>query len=211
MRAGIDHVDKLEFLSNYPEARSDAFTFETIQNSFKAAGLVPHCPTEVLDKLTIRISTPTPPHSRGSSDLSPRTPINPRQLLRQASSIKSGLKQRSKSPPSPIKSALEQVFKGCETAIHNAAFLARQHEQLRAINEKQHSRRQESNRHTAYTGSLDVSEAAELMAELARTSTPTQQGGSDQAKIGRQTSTRAPKRCSGCRSLEHTYNKCPNR
>ncbi|KAJ5300123.1 hypothetical protein N7508_007366 [Penicillium antarcticum] len=46
MRAGVDFVDKLEFLSNYPEARSDAFTFETIQNSFRAAGLLPYNPTE---------------------------------------------------------------------------------------------------------------------------------------------------------------------
>jgi hypothetical protein len=61
MRAGIDHVDKLGFLDNYPEARSAVFTFETIRNSFNAAGLLPYRPTAVLNKVDIYIRTPTPP------------------------------------------------------------------------------------------------------------------------------------------------------
>ena len=211
MRAGVDFVDKLEFLSNYPEARSDAFTSETIQNSFRAAGLLPYHPTEVLDKVNIRIRTPTPPSSRGSSVLPPQTPINPRQLLRQASSIKSGLKQCSNSPSSPIKTALEQVFKGCEIAMHNAAFLARQNEQLRAANQKQRIKRQASTRQVAYQYSLDASEAAGLVAELSEASASTPQGAADRRKTSAQASIRAPKRCSGCRGLDHTYRRCPER
>ena len=211
MRAGIDHVDKLAFLDNYPEARSVAFTSETIRNSFSAAGLLPYCPAAVLDKIDIRIRTPTPPTSRGSSSYAPQTPTNPRQLLRQASSIKSGLKQRSKSPPSPIKTALEQVFKGCEIAMHNAAFLARQNEYLRAANEKKNIRKQASQRQIAYQGSLDASGIEALLAEPLDAPTSTPHSAPDREKTGAQARTRAPKRCSGCRSLDHTYNKCPAR
>ena len=209
MRAGIDHVDKLEFLSNYPEARSEAFTFETIQNSFRGTGLLPYNPTVVLEKLTIRIRTPTPPGSRGSSVLAPQTPCNPRQLLRQVTSIKASLKQRSNSPPSPIKTALEQVFKGCEIAMHNAAFLAHQNEQLRAANQKQRIQRGLSNRQAAHKGSLDAKEATALMGEPTEVYISKSQSAPDQDKTVARAPTRAPKRCSGCWSLDHTYNRCP--
>ena len=53
MRLGISHIDKLDFLTAYPQARTDAFKSETIQNSFRAAGLVPFNPELVLSKLNI--------------------------------------------------------------------------------------------------------------------------------------------------------------
>ena len=53
MRLGISYIDKLDFLTAYPQARTDAFKSETIQNSFWAAGLVPFNPESVLSKLNI--------------------------------------------------------------------------------------------------------------------------------------------------------------
>ena len=38
---GINHIDKLDFLAAYPQARIDAFKTRTIQNAFRATGLVP--------------------------------------------------------------------------------------------------------------------------------------------------------------------------
>jgi hypothetical protein len=60
-RNGIDHIDKLDFLTAYPEARFQAFKDTSIQNSFRATGLVPFNPALVLSKVNIRIKTPTPP------------------------------------------------------------------------------------------------------------------------------------------------------
>jgi hypothetical protein len=105
MRCGSNHVDKLDFLEVYPLARTEAFKSETIKNSFGAAGLVPFSPERVISKLNIRLRTPTPPSSRGS-DWDPKTPSNYMQLQKQASSIKALLRIRSRSPPSPLNSAI---------------------------------------------------------------------------------------------------------
>jgi len=60
MRNGINHVTKDDFISLYQPARKASFTLQTIQNGFKAAGLVPFNLEEVLSKLDVRIRTPTP-------------------------------------------------------------------------------------------------------------------------------------------------------
>jgi DDE superfamily endonuclease len=53
MLCGIDHIDKLDFLAAYLEARIKAFKDASIQNSFKATGLIPFDPTSVLTKVNI--------------------------------------------------------------------------------------------------------------------------------------------------------------
>lgn len=66
-RMGINHIDKLDFLAAYPQARLDTFKDRTIQNAFRATGLVPVDPTQVLEKLNIQLRTPTPVVERPSS------------------------------------------------------------------------------------------------------------------------------------------------
>jgi hypothetical protein len=105
MRNGINHIDKFNFLEAYPSARIEAFKSEIIKNSFCSAGLIPFTPERVISKLDIRLRTPTPPSSRGS-DWDPKTPSNYMQLQKQASSIKALLRIRSRSPPSPLNSAI---------------------------------------------------------------------------------------------------------
>ena len=103
-------------------ARAQSYKSETIKISFTAAGLVPFNTEPVLQNLNIRLKTLTPPRSRGS-DFSLKTPQNPSQLNKQASSIKALLRQRSQSPISPTQRALDQIIKGYEITIHNATFL----------------------------------------------------------------------------------------
>jgi hypothetical protein len=112
MRNGINYIDKLDFLGAYIAIRIEALKSETIRNSFGAAGLVPFAPQRVISKLDIRLTTPTPSLSR-SSDWDPKTPSNYVQLQKQASSIKALLRIRSRSPPSPLNSAINQVLKAC--------------------------------------------------------------------------------------------------
>ena len=57
-------MDKLDFLEAYPEARKQAFTLDSIKNGFRATGLVPFNPDEVLGHFTIQLKTPTPPGSQ---------------------------------------------------------------------------------------------------------------------------------------------------
>ncbi|ODM14985.1 hypothetical protein SI65_09480 [Aspergillus cristatus] len=86
-RHNFNHIDKLDFLEAYPQARSEVLKPETIKNSFAASGLVPFDPERVLEKLNIQLKTPTPPGSQ-STDSAPKTPHNLKQLQKQASTIK---------------------------------------------------------------------------------------------------------------------------
>jgi hypothetical protein len=144
VRLGYNHIDKFDFLMAYPEARADTFRLETIQNSFAAAGLSPIDPKRVLSKLNISLRTPTPSNSRPSSRSSVFTPKTPRtaiQLEKQAKALKDLLKQRSKSPPSPSKTMLDQIIKGHYLALHHTALLAKEASDLRSQNEKKRQKR----------------------------------------------------------------------
>lgn len=126
MISNVDHIDKLDFLSTYPEARQKALISSSIQSGFIATGLVPYNPDRVLSTLNIRLKTPTPPPSRGSiysSDLDPKTPQNHRQIQRQASSMKALLKTGSRSPPTPSQRILNQFVKGFEMKLQENLLL----------------------------------------------------------------------------------------
>ena len=153
MRVGINHIDKLDFLEAYPSARIEAFKSETIKNSFAAAGLIPYNPDRVISKLNICLRTPTPPWSRGS-EWEPKTPSNYVQLQKQASSIKALLKQRSKSLPSPLNSAINQVLKACQITMQSTALLEKEVSELRAENEKKKRKRTRSTRQIAFEEGL---------------------------------------------------------
>ena len=113
MQQGFNHVDKLDFLEAYPEARKQAFSMNNVKNGFRATGLVPYNPEEVLGCFTIQLKTPTPPGSR-STNSDPKTPHNLKQLEKQATAVKKLLRQHPNSPPTPSKAALNQLIKGCE-------------------------------------------------------------------------------------------------
>lgn len=105
MRTRINYIDKFDFLEAYLLARIKAFRSNTIKNSFGAAALVPFSSDRVISQLNIRLRTPTPSPSQ-ESDWQPKTLSNYTQLQKQASSIKALLRTRSRSPPSPLNSAI---------------------------------------------------------------------------------------------------------
>lgn len=209
MRVGINHINKLDFLTAYPESHTEAYKAETIQNSFAGAGLVPYNPDHVLSKLNIHLQTPTPPGSQGTT-WSPKTPHTVIELQKQASSIKALLKRRSQSPPSPSNQMLDQILKGFQHAMHNTALIAKENSDLRAANEKQKKKRTQSKKQLHHEGGLSIQEARELIsgpqqaikALEAIPAKPTA-GPSEPAR-------RAPPRCSDCRELGHRRLQCPN-
>ena len=210
MRARINHIDKLDFLEAYPTARIEAFKSETIKNSFAAAGLMPYNPNRVISKLDIRLRTPTPPSSRGS-EWELKTPSNYVQLQKQASSIKALLKQRSKSPPSPLNSAINQVLKACQITMQSAALLEKEVSELRAENETKKRKRTRSTRQITSEEGLSVLEASSLIAQpeyavLAQVSREARP-----APAPLQPRTRALPKCGACGNEGHKRNACPNR
>ncbi|EEA18548.1 pogo transposable element, putative [Talaromyces marneffei ATCC 18224] len=113
VRLGFNHIDKYDFLTAFPEARTMAYKTENIQNGFKATGLVPLDPEHVYQKLTIQLRTPTPPPSRSSNSQSSclLTPQNPRQFKRQITTIKKRISEHPTSPLEKVDQAINRMSK----------------------------------------------------------------------------------------------------
>ena len=214
MRLGINHIDKLDFLTAYPKARTEAFKSENIKNGFAAAGLVPFCPDRVLIQLNIQLKTPTPPGSCAGSILTnwvPETPHNILELQHQATTIKALLKQRMQSPPSPTNAALDQLIKGCQLAINNAAILAKENRDLQAANKKQKQKRKQSTNQLLHRGGLSVQEAQELIQSRILDENQALEGITAQAvEAASAPYICALPRCSDCNTVGHIWTRCPN-
>ena len=217
MRAGINHIDKTDFLMAYPTARVEAFKRQNIQNSFAAAGLAPYDPERVLSKLNIQLKTPTPPgssHAENKEFFTPKTPKNVVELQQQVSTIKAFLKRRSKTPPSPTNLAINQMAKAAALAMNAAAILAKQNSDLLIANKKQTKKRALSTRQIAAAAGLTVKESKEVVQPPRETVEQPRLdvGGSPILPIlAPRTAARAPYKCSGCGGIGHKIINCPNK
>ncbi|GMG43821.1 unnamed protein product [Aspergillus oryzae var. brunneus] len=125
MRLGFNHIDKLDFLEAFPQARAQIYTTSNICSGFSATGLIPFNPERVLSQLNIQLEA-TPPGSRPSSRSTnsvPKTPHNLKQLQKQETTLKKLLRARTKSPDSPTKIVIKQLFKGYERALNEATIV----------------------------------------------------------------------------------------
>jgi hypothetical protein len=216
---GYKHIDKFDSLEDYQRARLEAFQSAnpTIQNSFAASGLVPLDAERLLHKLNISLRNPSPPSSRprsSSSQFTPKTPKTVTQLFKQASLLKTLLDRRSHSPPSPIKTVVDQIIKGSYLSLHGAALLTQENANLRAANEKIVKKRNPSHKKIPCEEGLTVEEGLQLIEQLNQ---PVEADGvvsHTQGELRSQVNpppTRAPPRCSGCREIGHRINVCKNR
>lgn len=210
MRNGINHIDKLDFLEAYPSARIEAFKPETIKTSFVAAGLVPFSPDQVISKLDIHLRTPTPPPSGIAIGTQNRL-RDYIQLQKQASSIKALLRARSKTPPSPLNSAINQGLKACQITMQSAAFLEKEASDLRAKNEKKKQKRTRSQRKIPSTEGLSVLEASVLFVQPEEAIEPPSPPQPRRPSPPIQPRTRALNRCGACGNLGHKRTACPDR
>lgn len=114
-RLEYNYIDKLDFLAEYSQIYSKIFKAQIIEPSFRAADLVLLDSNYILSKLDISLRIPislSTQSSSQSSQFSPKTPKTVKQLQKQARSLKKLLRDRSKSPLSPTKTALDQIIKG---------------------------------------------------------------------------------------------------
>jgi hypothetical protein len=216
-RWSYNTIDKFDFLNDYPQARTEAFQPHIIQSAFAATGLVPIDPERVLSKLNISLKTPSPPNSRpttSDSHFSPKTPRTVVQLEKSASLLKDLLRQRSNSPPSPLKTLVDQIIKGHYEQLHSTALLLHENARLRVGNEKTRQKRTRSNRQIVHEGGLTVEEGQQLVTQLnqlVEADRVVSHEQADEAIQQAQPATRAPPRCSGCREIGHKINQCKNR
>jgi hypothetical protein len=60
MALGVNHIDKLEFLDLYQQARSEALHERNIRSGFAVTGLILYNPERVLSILRVPVQTPSP-------------------------------------------------------------------------------------------------------------------------------------------------------
>lgn len=213
MSGKVQHIDKEDFLEIYPIARQQTFKSTTIRNGFLATGLIPYEPEHVLSKLRLQVDhTPTPPGSIHSSNSDPRwipeTPHNTVQLQHQSQTIQRLLREQN-SPPTPTKAALNQLVKGCELAMHNAVFLAKEIEELKAVNAAMQRKLHRTRQRIVHTGSLTRQEAQVLIQSSATGQNVIGVTNPSASTDPLQQPLRRPPKCSGCGIEGHKINKCP--
>jgi hypothetical protein len=140
MRLGFNNINKLDFLRAYPAAREQVFMIQNIQSGFRAAGIVPFEPEEVLKELNLEVMTLIPPPSHGdalTSSLMIATPHTVRHLHKKVSLVKKLLDRDLPSLSVLSKRLLDELIKGCELAIYNSAFTLKELHDLRAESQVQ--------------------------------------------------------------------------
>ena len=61
IRAGVNYIDKLDFLIAYVLVREESMAINIVRSGFVAIGLVPYNPNRVLSKLNTQLRTLTLP------------------------------------------------------------------------------------------------------------------------------------------------------
>jgi hypothetical protein len=214
MRLGFNVIRKVDFLEAYPPARAEAFKSQTIQNGFKATGIVPFQPDYVLQQLDIQLRTPTPPGSSSGSSTTSwvlQTPSNPRQLHQQAAKIK-GLVE---GQPQGLVEGLNQIIKACEYGMVSATIMKKQYQDIFNANETEKQKRTRSRaRIQQQVGGLTSEEVQHILDSPAGAAEPAEaveqlatQSGEPAAStpLARQ---RVPQRCSKCGIPGHKRTSC---
>lgn len=138
------------------------------------------------------------------------TPHTVCQIHRNASSVEKLLKNGSKSPSSPSKRAFDELVKGCELAMYNAALLAKENSDLRAAIENYKQKKSRSKSQMTPIHGIPVQEAGDLIL-LRNEQLEAEGGGASRSAIPTST---APKRalptCSEYNIKGHTPTRCPS-
>ncbi|EED15263.1 transposon, putative [Talaromyces stipitatus ATCC 10500] len=166
MRLGFNHIDKIDFLTTFPAARTMAYKAQSVRNSFAATGLVPFNTDRVYQQLTIQLKTPTPPPSRSSDTQSSclQTPQNPHQFKRQMTTIKKRISRHTRSSSEVIDEVFTRASNAYEMSINKLTIAQKELHDLRAAHEKakQISHEQGITREEAQAlvqGQIEVSQA----------------------------------------------------
>ncbi|KAJ6260531.1 hypothetical protein Dda_4757 [Drechslerella dactyloides] len=168
MRAHVNHISKLEFLSGFHRAFTAAITPKNIRSSFAGAGIVPYDPDRVLLKLDVQLPASTPINSRPSTanaatTWTTKTPMNPSEAGLQSELIKNQIIQHQDSSPTSLLAAVDQFTKGTQTIMHQLALIRAENTTLRTANEVLSKRRQAKRRRIQHGGTLTIHQAGEIL------------------------------------------------
>ncbi|OJK02386.1 hypothetical protein ASPACDRAFT_58706 [Aspergillus aculeatus ATCC 16872] len=178
-----------------------AFKEANIRSAFKASGLVPYDPSQVLDKL-IYEDFDSRPSSQDSRSTISKTPVNTNQFKKQEARLEQLL---SGVADTPMKSALDYVFKGAEMALNRAVLLEQEVRELRWANERLNTKKRRRNKQLTGLNGFTVDEAREAFQREYEKDKALQIEDQNQPRR------RAPPRCSECGVQGHIRTRCPNR
>ncbi|KAJ6258111.1 NADPH oxidase [Drechslerella dactyloides] len=173
MRAHINHISKLEFLSGFHRAFTAAITPKNIRSSFAGAGIVPYDPDRVLLKLDVQLPVSTPMNSRpntanAATTWTTKTPINPSEAGLQSELIKNQITQHQDSSPTSLLAAVDQFTKGAQIIMHQLALIQAENTTLRSANEVLSKRRQAKRQRIQHGGTLTIHQAGEILDDNAK-------------------------------------------
>jgi hypothetical protein len=213
MRLGFNHIDKIDFLTAFPQARTVAYKAQTIRNSFAATGLVPFNPDRVIQQLDVQLKTPTPPPSRSSNTHSSclQTPQNVRQFTRQSTAIRKSINQHTGGPNQVIDQAIMRMSKAYETTMNDLLLIRKENRDLRAANEKEKQKRQRSMKQISIEQGITGEEAQALVQGQVEASQAVITAPAEPELPASQPVVRRQFRCSGCNVMGHRINQCPSR
>ena len=158
-----------------------------------------------------KITTPPPSRSSNIASSCLQTPQNIRQFIRQSTTIKKRISERTGSPNQVIDQAIMRMSKAYETTMNDLLLVRKENYNLRAAHEKEKQKRKRSNKQIYIEQGITRAEAQALVqgqveASHTVTTTPAEpELPAPQAVVRRQY------RCSGCNVMGHRINQCPNR
>jgi hypothetical protein len=203
IQRGYHHIDKVDFLDVYPEAHAQAFKKMNIQSAFRASGLVPFDPNQVLDSLNF-YKEDSRPSSQGTTSTITKTPINLNQFKKHESVISQLL--QTNPPTSPIQIAISYICKGAEIALNRAVLLEHENLQLhQAIKRRKNKQKRNQHQMNGLNG-FTIQEALEAFNHVQTL----EEAAGDTGPGDDQPHHRAPPQCSMCGILGHIRTRCPN-
>jgi hypothetical protein len=160
VRQSIFHVDKTMFLTMYQQARRRIFSSNTIRSGFRATGLVPFCPSRVLDML----NPATPPataagNEPGSSPWTSETPKNLYELSKQGRLIR----DLGSTDLQTLADMFGKMAKAAEIAMIERNTIEHDCRELRQANELLSRRRKRKRTQLSTTDPVTVENARQMV------------------------------------------------
>ena len=177
------------------------FTKDNCQKAFEAAGLVPINAQVVLDRLEVRLRTPSLPLPEETPWQS-RTPSNTHEFSSQSKLVRESFTRS----PVTAQTGFSQLVKGAELMLHqNALQAARIHEleeQLAEVTKRKSRRR----KRIQQGGTMEYGTAAAQVA--AEASAVPQQSKKSRGSGDQETGQPALRRCGNCGKTGHNARTC---
>ena len=126
-RYHIYHINKEGFLPAFKHAFFDVFTYKNCKKAFEASGLVPVDAQVVLDRLNVRLRTPSPvplPETPWQS----QTPSNLYEFGFQSKLVSQAIVQS----PTSAQEGFTQLIKGAESIMQQNVLISKRISKLEA-------------------------------------------------------------------------------